>query len=114
MYLTPLQTLVMILAVAAGTQLTRWLPFWLFPENREPPGWVLYLGRVLPAATMGMLIIYCMRNVIFTSPAHGLPELLASALVLLVHKWKHNTLLSILGGTVVYMLLLHLPWAAFL
>ena len=55
MHLTPLQTFLMILAVAAGTQLTRWLPFWLFPENKQPPAIVTYLGRVLPAATMGLL-----------------------------------------------------------
>ena len=60
MYLTPFQTIVMILAVAAGTQLTRWLPFWLFPENREPPPVVTYLGRVLPAAVMGLRVVYCL------------------------------------------------------
>ena len=67
MYLTPLQTLGMILAVAAGTQLTRWLPFWLFPENREPPAVVTYLGRVLPPACMGLLVVYCC--LLYTSPS---------------------------------------------
>ena len=102
----------LVIVIALVTAALRFLPFLIF--SKELPRWLIYLGHVLPAATMGMLIIYCMRNVSFTSPAHGLPELLASALVLLVHKWKHNTLLSILGGTVVYMLLLHLPWAALL
>ena len=50
MFLTPVQTIIMILAVMAGTQLTRWLPFLLFPENKKPPEMVLYLGKVLPAA----------------------------------------------------------------
>ena len=77
MYLTPLQTLAMIFAVAAGTQVTRWLPFWLFPENKEPPPVVAYLGRVLPAAVMGLLVVYCLKNVTWTVPPHGLPELLA-------------------------------------
>ena len=58
MYLTPMQTLGMILAVAAGTQLTRWLPFLLFPENKEPPRVVTDLGRLLPAAMMGLLVVY--------------------------------------------------------
>ena len=58
MYLTPLQTAAIILAVAAGTQITRWLPFWLFPEDREPPAVVTYLGKVLPPATMGLLVVY--------------------------------------------------------
>ena len=73
MYLTPFQTIVMILAVAAGTQLTRWLPFWLFPENKEPPPVVAYLGRVLPAAVMGLLVVYCLKVVICTSSPHGVP-----------------------------------------
>ena len=64
MYLTPFQTLAMIWAVAAGTQITRWLPFWLFPENKEPPPVVAYLGRVLPAAVMGLLVVYCLKNVV--------------------------------------------------
>ena len=59
MRLSGTETLIMILALAAGTQLTRWLPFWLFPENRRPPAVVLYLGRVLPPAVMGLLVVYC-------------------------------------------------------
>ena len=108
MYLTPWQTLVMILAVAAGTQLTRWLPFWLFPENKEPPPVVTYLGRVLPAAVMGLLVVYCLKGVTWTAPPHGIPELLAIFAVVLLHRWKGNVLLSIAGGTAVYMALLRL------
>ena len=63
MHLTPWQTAAIILAVAAGTQITRWLPFWLFPENKEPPRIVTYLGRVLPAAMMGLLVVYCLKDV---------------------------------------------------
>ena len=111
MYLTPFQTIVMILAVAAGTQLTRWLPFWLFPENKEPPPVVAYLGRVLPAAVMGLLVVYCLKGVTWTASPYGAPELLAIAAVALLHRWKGNVLLSIAGGTALYMLLVQLVFA---
>ena len=105
MFLTPVQTIILILAVAAGTQLTRWLPFWLFPENKEPPAVVTYLGRVLPAATMGLLVVYCLKGVSWTSAPHGIPELLSVAVVAALHYWKGNVLLSIAGGTALYMVL---------
>lgn len=105
MYLTPLQTLGIILAVAAGTQLTRWLPFLLFPENREPPRAVADLGRLLPAAMMGLLVVYCLKDVAWHSPPHGAPEVLAVLAVALLHRWRGNVLLSIAGGTALYMLL---------
>jgi len=111
MFLTPFQTIVMILAVAAGTQLTRWLPFLLFPENKEPPAVVLYLGRVLPPAVMGLLVIYCLRNTSLLTAPHGLPELIAVAAVVVLHRWKNNVLLSIAGGTVLYMILVQLVFA---
>ena len=111
MTLTPLQTLAIIAAVAAGTQLTRWLPFCLFPENRQPPAVVLYLGRVLPPAMMGLLVVYCLKDVAWTAAPHGLPELLAIAAVALVHVWKGNVLLSIAGGTVLYMVLVQVVFA---
>lgn len=105
MHLTSLQTLGIILAVAAGTQLTRWLPFWLFPENRQPPAVIVYLGRVLPPAMMGLLVVYCLKDVSWLSAPHGAPELLAIAAVVGLHTWKRNVLLSIAGGTALYMLL---------
>lgn len=105
MYLTPLQTLCIILAVAAGTQLTRWLPFLLFPENREPPQAVADLGRLLPAAMMGLLVVYCLKDVAWFASPHGAPEALAVLAVVLLHLWRGNVLLSIAGGTALYMLL---------
>ena len=111
MFLTPVQTIVMILAVAAGTQLTRWLPFLLFPENKEPPAIVTYLGRVLPAATMGLLVVYCLKGVSWTSAPHGIPELISVAVVAVLHRWKGNVLLSIAGGTVLYMVLVQMVFA---
>lgn len=111
MHLTPLQTFLMILAVAAGTQLTRWLPFWLFPENKQPPAIVTYLGRVLPAATMGLLVIYCLKGVSWITAPRGIPELISVAAVVGLHRWKGNVLLSIAGGTLLYMLLVQVIFA---
>lgn len=111
MILTPLQILGIIFAVAAGTQITRWLPFWLFPEDRKPPAWVTDLGKVLPAATMGLLVVYCLKGVSWTAPPHGAPELLAILAVAALHRWKGNVLLSIAGGTVLYMVLVQAVFA---
>ena len=93
MRLTPFETLGIILAVAAGTQITRWLPFWLFPENKRPPAWVTDLGKVLPAATMGLLVVYCLKDVAWSAAPHGAPELLAIFAVAALHRWKGNVLL---------------------
>ena len=111
MFLTPVQTFLMILAVMAGTQLTRWLPFLLFPEDKKPPEMVLYLGKVLPAAVMGLLVVYCLRNTNFLQAPHGAPEILAVAAVAALHRWKGNVLVSIAGGTALYMLLVQVIFA---
>ena len=111
MYLTPIQTLAIIFAVASGTQITRWLPFWLFPEKKEPPQVVTDLGRLLPPAMMGLLVVYCLKGVAWTASPYGAPELLAIAAVVLLHRWKGNVLLSIAGGTALYMLLVQLVFA---
>ena len=105
MPLTTVQILAIILAVSLGTQMTRWLPFLLFPESKQPPKVVLYLGKVLPPAMMGLLTVYCFKNVSWLSGTHGAPELLASAAVVGLHLWKRNVLFSIAGGTVLYMVL---------
>lgn len=105
MYLSPMQALAIVAAVSVGTQITRWLPFWLFPENREPPAVVAYLGKVLPPAMMGLLVVYCLKGASWLSAPHGAPELVAIAVVALLHRWRGNVLLSIAGGTVLYMLL---------
>lgn len=111
MYLTPPETLGIILAVAAGTQLTRWLPFLLFPENREPPRVVTDLGRLLPPAMMGLLVVYCLKDVAWAAPSHGAPEVLAVLAVVLLHRRWGNVLLSIVGGTALYMLLVQAVFA---
>ncbi len=94
-----------LIAVIAGvTALLRFLPFLIF--GRCTPAVVLYLGKVLPYAMMGMLVVYCLKNVSFVGSTHGLPEVLSVLLVVVLHKWKHNTLLSIPIGTLFYMFLI--------
>lgn len=88
------------------TMFLRFAPFLIF--RQKIPGIVLYLGKVLPEAIMAMLVVYCLKNVSFVSGSHGLPELIALAVVIGLHKWKHNTLISILGGTVGYMFLVQM------
>lgn len=105
MFLTELQTLILIGAVALGAVLTRLLPFLLFPDHRKPPEYILYLGRVLAPAMMGLLVIYCLKDISFRNAPNGIPELLAVGGVVLLHRWKRNTLLSIGAGTLLYMLL---------
>ena len=96
----------LIIAVSgAVTLLLRFLPFLIFGGKRETPPYIVYLGKVLPYAIMGMLVIYCLRGISFTAAANFLPELIACAVVVLAHVWKRNTLLSIISGTVCYMLL---------
>ena len=97
-------SLLLIAVIAGITVLIRFLPFLVF--RKSTPGAVLYLGRVLPYAIMGMLVVYCLKSVSFTGGNYGLPELLSVLLVVALHKWKHNTLLSIPAGTVCYMLLI--------
>lgn len=108
MQMTAMQIFLTMLAVAIGCQITRWLPFLLFPEHRKPPQFVVYLGKVLPPAMMGLLVAYCVKDVSVLTAPHGLPELIAIAAVVGVHLWRRNVLLSIGGGTVVYMLLVQL------
>lgn len=95
----------MIGVIALGTMFTRFTPFLLFPEKKEPPKVILYLGSVLPSAMMGLLVVYCLKNVSLISAPYGIPEALAILLIIILHKWKHNTLLSIAGGTILYMIL---------
>ena len=105
MLLTPFQTLVMILAVALGTIITRFAPFLLFPETREQPKTVIYLGRVLPPAMMGLLVVYCLKGITLLRAPYGLPELIAILVTAVLHRWRGNALLSICLGTMVYMFL---------
>ena len=88
-----------------GTMLTRFLPFFIFRENQETPAFIRYIGKFLPSAVFGMLVIYCLKNVSVFSGSHALPALISIAAVIALHLWKRQMLLSIAGGTVLYMLL---------
>ena len=105
--MTLAQRLVTILLCIAATQFTRFLPFAAF-AGRPTPRFVRYLGRALPAAIFGMLVVYCFKNVTPLAGSHGLPEALAILCILALHLWRRSTLLSIAGGTACYMLLVQL------
>ena len=94
-----------IAVCALVTAALRFLPFLIFGENRTTPPVIVYLGKVLPFAIMGMLVVYCLKDVDLSAMPYGLPEAIGCAAVALLHVWKRNTLLSIGAGTVCYMLL---------
>lgn len=99
------QAVAVIAVMALVTFLTRAAPFLLFGRGHQPPKLVLYLGRVLPPAVIAMLIVYCLRTADLAAAANWLPQLLACLAVVGLHLWKRNNLLSIFGGTVLYMVL---------
>ena len=102
------QPLPLILVVALCTMLTRFLPFLAFPAGRKRPAFILYLSRALPPAVIGLLVVYCLRQVQPLPWPHGLPELIAILIVAFSYLWKRNTLISIGLGTLVYMILIRL------
>lgn len=106
MTMTLTQQIITILMVILGTMLTRFLPFIVFPAGKETPKFLQYLGKVLPAAVFGLLVVYSLKGVSITSGSHGIPEAIAIIVVIALHLWKKQMLLSIAGGTVVYMLLI--------
>lgn len=96
-------SLLLIAVMASVTLLLRFLPFGMFAKGTPKP--ILYLGEVLPPAIMAMLVVYCLKNTQLLAAPYGVPEVVSVLLVVVLHKWKHNTLLSIIGGTVCYMLM---------
>ena len=100
-----LHSAALIAVVALVTIGLRFLPFLIFGENRKTPAVIAYLGRVLPFAIMGMLVVYCLKDVRVTAAPFGIPELIGCAAVAGLHVWKRNILLSIGAGTALYMLL---------
>lgn len=88
-----------------ATMFTRFLPFLVFRSDKPAPQYIRYLGKALPAAIFGMLVVYCLRSVDILGGSHGIPELIAIAVVAALHLWRRNMLLSIASGTAVYMLL---------
>lgn len=102
--MTFLQSILTILIVVFGTMLTRFLPFLIFPEGKTPPSYITYLGTVLPYVVIGLLIVYCLKDA-FTNGYFAVSEIISILFIVILHKWKKNTLLSIGGGTVLYMFL---------
>ncbi|HPR23940.1 MAG TPA: AzlD domain-containing protein [Bacillota bacterium] len=105
MDMTTAEMLLMVAAVTIGVQIMRWVPFALFPEGREVPEAMTLLSKVLPAAMMGMLVVYCFRNISPLEYPFGIPELISAAVVLALHFRIGNSILSIVAGTICYMIM---------
>ena len=102
-----IRSAVLVGVCALITAALRFIPFFVFGGKRKTPAFITYLGKVLPFAIMGMLVVFCLKNVSIISYPHGIPELLGVLTVAGLHIWKRNTLLSIVAGTVVYILLVN-------
>ena len=103
---TNMNAAILIAAMSITTILLRFLPFLVF--KKETPPYISYLGKVLPPAIIGMLVIYCLKDVTPTVSPYGIPELIAAACVVILQVWKRNSLISILTGTVIYMILVQM------
>ena len=97
--------ILMIAVMVLITVALRFTPFLVFSGNRKTPAYITYLGKVLPYAIMGMLVVFCLKSTPVLTAPHGLPELMACAAVVGLHVWRRNTLLSVLAGMVLYMIL---------
>ena len=104
--MTLTQQIITIVMVIIGTMLTRFLPFLLFPAGKPTPKYIQYLGKVLPGAVFGLLVVYCLKNVSVFEGSRGIPEIISIAAVVVLHRWKRQMLLSIAGGTILYMVLI--------
>lgn len=102
----------MLLVIAAVTAALRALPFLIFRSGKQTPEFVSYLGKTLPFAIMGMLVVFCLRNTAVLSAPYGAPELLSLLLVIGLQIWRRNSILSIVGGTVCYMALVNFVFPA--
>lgn len=105
--MTLAQQIITIGMCILGTMTTRYLPFLVFKENKKTPEYIQYLGKFLPSAVFGMLVIYCLKNVEVLRGTHGIPEGISILVTTALHIWKKNMFLSIAGGTICYMLILH-------
>lgn len=101
--MTTLQQIATIAIVVVGTQLTRWLPFWIFKSDKPTPAYIDYLGKVLPPAIFGMLVIYCYKDTDFLSSSHGIPEIVSGLCVAIIQLLFKNMCLSIILGTGIYV-----------
>ncbi len=105
--MTVSQQIITIGICIGGTMLTRFLPFILFNEKHETPAFIRYIGKYLPSAVFGMLVIYCLRNIQIFQGTHGIPEIISVIITGALHIWKRQMLFSIAGGTLCYILLIH-------
>ncbi|HHU75136.1 MAG TPA: branched-chain amino acid transporter AzlD [Clostridiales bacterium] len=103
---TTIELILFFALITLGTIITRALPFIIFPEKKEIPKYVKYLADVLPFTIIGLLVIYCLKDISFISYPHALPEFISILVILGLHLWRKNTLLSIGGGTILYMILI--------
>ena len=103
-----LHTVLLIVVISVVTMMLRFLPLWVFGNGKQTPKLIQYLGKVLPYAIMGMLVVFCLKGVSLVSAPFAIPELIACTVVVLLHVWKRNTVVSIVGGTVVYMILVQM------
>lgn len=105
MQFTLAQNIIFFGIISLTTILIRVLPFLLFPEHKKTPKYITYLGDVLPFTIIGMLVVYCLKDISFAASPFGFPEFISVAVIIALHLWKSNTLLSIGGGTLIYMML---------
>ncbi|WP_386690901.1 hypothetical protein O1Q79_01228 [Lonepinella sp. MS14434] len=101
--MTLTEQIITIVMGVLGVQFCRLLPFWIFPANRPIPEYIRYLGKVLPAAMFGMLVVYCYKNIDLLQGHHGIPDFIAGAVTFALHLWKKNMFLSMAVGTMLYM-----------
>lgn len=106
MKLTTFEIVVIIAVVAFGTMVTRFLPFAIFKGKNASNPYIDYLGKVLPYSAIGLLVVYCLKSVDLKGPSHGIPEAVSILFIVLLHNWRRSTLLSIGGGTAMYMALI--------
>ena len=104
--MTTAQMLITVFAAGAATVLTRAIAFIAFPPGRETPRHISYLGHALPGAVFGLLVVYCLRNITLMESPFGIPEIISCLLVVVLQKWKRSSLVSILAGTICYMVLI--------
>lgn len=107
--MTLMQEITTIFICAAATVLTRFLPFLIFRSGKTPR-YIQYLGKALPSAIFAMLVVYCLKDTKLLSASFGLPELIAGSLVIGLHLWRRNMLLSIAAGTIAYMAMMQITF----
>ena len=102
------QQMITIGCIVLATMLTRFLPFLLYPEHKKVPDYIVYLGQVLPGAIFGMLVIYCLKDVRLLTGSHGIPEFISIGVVVILHLWKRQMLISIACGVICFMVLVQM------